>query len=692
MERKRSVCPLNCPDRCGIIATVERGRIIKLQGDPEHPFTAGFLCNKVLHFTERLYSPLRILHPMRRIGAKGEGKFVPISWEEALDEIVARFQQIVQEYGGEAILPYSYTGTLGYVHAQGMGHRFFHRLGATQLDRTICSSGANAGWEVTLGKDPMGPDPMDLEYADLIILWGINAVSTSPHLMPFVNRARKKGARLIVIDPYRNRTAKQADEHVMLRPGTDGALALGMMQVIINENRIDKEFIAQYTVGFDQLKERVQEYPPERVASITGLPVEQIRNLARAYTMAQTSYIRLGTGLSRHQNGGMAIRTITCLPGLTGAWKRRGGGIIRVTHGAYRLNTAKFDRKDLAPPNTRRINMLHLPDALLSLDNPPVKALFVFHSNPVAINPNQQKLIQGLRRPDLFTVVHEQVFTDTTDYADLVLPATTFLEHTDFYRGYGHHFMQMAYPVVAPLGESKPDHELFSLLAQRMGFTESCFTESPEEMIKTLFETDDPYLEGITYEMIASGKPIRLKLPDPYLPYQNGFPTPSGKIEFYSETLAQQGMDPLPHYTPLQEGPENLMLAARYPLQLIVPPAHHFLNSNFGEVKMMQRREGAPQLLMHPQDAAARKLQDGDMVRIYNDRGETLRTLRISEDTREGVVVAEGIWWAKHNPGGQGINQLTADRTADLGGGSVFHSNLVEVERYSLTELRVSSA
>ncbi|RMF85887.1 MAG: molybdopterin oxidoreductase family protein, partial [Nitrospinota bacterium] len=435
-----------------------------------------------------------------------------------------------------------------------------------------------------------------------------------------------------------------------------------------------------YTVGFEQLRERVQEYPPERVAEITGVPAEQIVRLARRYAEAHTSSIRLGTGLSRHQNGGMAIRTITCLPGLTGAWQRRGGGIMRVTNGAYRLNTAALERRDLAPSQTRRINMLHLPHALLHLDDPPIKALFVFHSNPAAINPHQEKLRQGLLREDLFTVVHEQVFTDTTDYADILLPATTFLEHTDLYRGYGHYFLQMAHPVIPPLGESKPDYELFALLGRRMGFTESCFHETPEESIRALLATDHPFFKGIDYATLASGRPIRLRLPDPFLPYQDGFPTPSGRIEFYSETLARQGLDPLPHYTPLAEGPENRELATRYPLQLIVPPAHHFLNSNFGEVKKMQQREGAPQLLIHPQDAAARGIRDGDLVRIFNQRGETRRWARISEDTRQGVVVAEGIWWNKYTPGGRGINQLTSDETADLGGGSVFHSNLVEVE------------
>jgi anaerobic selenocysteine-containing dehydrogenase len=529
----------------------------------------------------------------------------------------------------------------------------------------------------------MGPDPMDMAYADLIILWGINAVTTAPHLMPFVNQARKRGARMIVIDPYRNRTARQADEHIMLRPGTDAALALGMMHVIVAEDYVDKAFVAQHTVGFEQIKARAQAYPPERVAAITGLSAEQIRTLARTYGAAHTSYIRLGIGLSRHQNGGMAIRAITCLPGLTGAWIRHGGGILLLTHGAYHFNTEALDRKDLAPQHTRCINMLHLPNALLALDRPPVKALYVYQSNPVAVNPNQHKLIQGLLRPDLFTVVHEQVFTDTTNYADILLPATTFLEHADFYRGYGHYFMQMAHPVIDPLGESKPDHEVFSLLARRMGFTDACFAESPEECIRALLESNHPFLEGIDYDTVASGQPIRLRLPEPFLPYQDGFPTASGKIEFYSEALAKQRLDPLPQYTPLQEGPENSALVAQYPLQLIVPPAHHFLNSTFGEAKKMQHKEGTPSLLVHPLDAASRGIQNGDLVRLFNARGETIRTARISEDTAAGVVVAEGVWWSKYTPGGRGINQLTSDETADLGGGSIFHSNLIEIERWS---------
>ncbi len=673
IEIKRSVCPLDCPDTCSILVTVEDGKLVKLQGDPDHPFTRGYLCGKVSRYDERVYSPERLLHPMKRTGPKGTQQFRRITWDEALDTIAARFQKIVEEHGGEAILPYSYGGTLGVVQ-RNAGHRFFHRLGASRLVRTICSPAATFGFNYTVGAS-LGPDPESVTESDYIVIWGQNTAVVNLHLMPFIKEARHSGAKLVVIDPYRNDTARLADVHLQPLPGTDAALALGIMHVLIAEDRVNREYIASHTLGYQQLRERVlREYPPEKASAITRVPVESIRQLAREYGSARAPFIRIGDGLSRHTNGGIAVRSIACLPGLVGSFARKGGGAFQSTGGSFKIDEDYVRMPDLSPDGVRKINMVKLGDVLTSGLKPPVLGLYVYHCNPAAVAPDQSRVLQGLRREDLFTVVHEQVMTDTVDYADIALPATTFLEHGDLYKSYGHLYLQKADPAIAPLGESKSNLEVFQLLAARMGFMEEIFQEPLESQIEGSLNVASKELEGAGYPQIRDGKPHRLNVPAQ--PYESGFPTPSGKLEFYSETLEKLGIDPLPFYRPCYhsngEGEDGA-------LHLLAPPSKHFLNSTFGAVPSLVERARRPSLLIHPAEAAARSLEDGQLVRVHNENGECRLYAALTEDAPRGVVVAASVWWQKHSPDGKGINHLTSQKTTDLGDGSTFHCNLVHV-------------
>jgi anaerobic selenocysteine-containing dehydrogenase len=678
-EVKRSVCPHDCPDTCGLLVEVSNGRIIRILGDPEHPFTRGFVCHKVRHYADRVYSPLRVKGPLKRTGPKGEGKFKPIRWEEALGEIGDRFKQIGREFGPEAILPYSFGGTMGVVHRNTVGHRFFHRRGASLLERTICTSTGQRGITYTNGT-PLGMDPEDFALSNMIILWGVNALSTNLHLMSFVRDARRRGAKLVVIDPYLNRTAKLADWYIPIRPGTDAALAMAMMQVIIEENLYDEDYVRERTVGFDELGKEANRFPPERVSAITGIPEGDIRRLAREYATTKPSSIRMGSGVQRQSNGGMTFRTLSCLPALIGGWSLPGGGAFGSCTPAFRLNWERLFREDLIRGAPRSINMIRLGEALRHANDPPIRALFVYHCNPAAVAPHQAKVLEGLRRENLFTIVHEQVLTDTTDYADIVLPATTFLEHTDLYISYGHFYIQMASSVIEPIGEAKSNLQVFSLLAEEMGFQEPCFSDSEEGIIRQALEVEHPFLKGVTLEKLAPGKPLRLNLPKPFLPFESGFPTPSGKVEFYSEALARDGFPPVATHIPVREGLETLEEGARYPLNCITPPAHNFLNTTFGVSDRLRKIEGNPTLKIHPHDARPRRIQTGDLVRVHNDRGQCVLFAQLTEKVMPGVVVAESIWWNKHSPFGVGINQLVADEENDMGGGPSFHGNLVEVE------------
>jgi anaerobic selenocysteine-containing dehydrogenase len=676
----KTTCALDCPDACSLRVTVENGRVTHISGDADHPFTRGFICHKVANFHRRLYSPLRMLFPMRRTGEKGEGRFARITWDEALDEIAARFKKIAATFGAEAILPFSYGGSLGIVH-RNAGHRFFYRLGASRLLRTICDPAAMAGWAMTLGKNT-STDLAQAEHSDLIVIWGMNVAATSVHFVPIVKAARKRGARVVQIDPYRNRTSHLADEQIMPRPGTDGALALGLMNVLIREGLVDEDFVGKFTLGYDALRGRVlSDYPPERVSRITGVGEEQITRLAREFGRARAPFLRVGFALSRHENGGMAIRTIACLPALVGAFRKPGGGAHHETGPCFEFNYPRVTGEDQFKPATREINMVKLGEALLEKRNPPIQALYVYNCNPAAILPDQNRVHEGLRRPDLFTVVHEQVHTDTVDFADIVLPAPTFLEYLDLYKSYGHHYLQVGAPVVEALGEAKPNWEVFRLLAQRMGFSDACFDDSEFEVMRQALDSPSAFLSAIDLEKLESGETQRLSVCDHGLAPGMKFSTPSGRVEFYSSSAAELGIDPLPGYAPCTESPENAELHAKFPLQLLAPPSVHFLNTTFGAVEEQRRRIGRPTLKIHPADAVARNIAAGNLVRVFNERGECRLYAEVTDDARQGVVVAESVWWPKHMPGGRGVNSLLSTRLTDLGGGSTIHCNLVEVAR-----------
>jgi len=661
---------------------VDAGRITDVTGDPRHPFTRGVICGKVHDYAERVYGPSRVLRPLRRVGLKGEGRFEPIGWDEAVDEIAHRWQRIIAQWGGEAILPFSYGGTLGLVQYWA-GHPLFHALGASRLDRTICISTAYAGWRATLGT-VTGNDSEQMVDSDLIVLWGINASHTHINAMTLVKQARRRGAFVVCVDPYRTPTARQADWHLMPRPGTDGALALGVMHVLIGEGRVDHDYVQRATLGFTALAQHVKAYDPERVAAITGLAAEDIVAFARRYGATRAAFIRVGIGLSRHDNGGMTCRTIACLPALTGAYAHPAGGALLSSTSAFGLAYAALERADLMPrPAPRLINMIQLGRALTDPDQPPpVKALYVYNANPASVVPNQELVLRGLAREDLFTVVHEQHLTDTTDYADIVLPATTSMEHTDCYKSYGHFYVQLARPVIPPEGEARSNWEVTRLLARAMGLRDPHFGKSEDDLIREALASGDPSVEGMTLDRLQAERAMRLRVGRPYLPFADGAPTPSGKVELVSESLAREGFPALPTYVPLVEGPDHAELVRRYPLQCIVPPNRFFLNSSFSQSELLRRRQRGPAVLLHPADAAARGIQSGDAVLVRSARGQARFTAELTDDTREGVAVVEGIWWSKHQPGGRGVNALTDDRTADMGGGPALHSNLVQVERF----------
>jgi len=698
---------------------VEDGRATKIQGDPGHPVTRGFLCAKVAKYLDRVYSPDRVMYPMRRTAAKGSvaaqrnfaphgqpGAAVPtqaqvwqrISWDEALDEIASRFRKIAAEFGSEAILPYSYGGTLGAVNGASMDRRFFNRLGASQLERTICSSAGEAGLESVMGVK-LGTEPEQFIHSRYIIAWASNIHGNNVHLWPFIVEARRRGAKLVVIDPYRTRTAASADWYLPINPGTDGALALAMMHVIIGEGLYDADYVAKYTLGFDELREKVKAYPPERAAQWTGIAAEDIRKLAREYATVRPSVIRVNYGVQRSEGGGMATRAISMLPCIIGSLKEVGGGIHLSTSGAFDLNKDSLRRPDLKPDgldhSPRVVSMVRLGEALNTLSDPPVKALFVYSSNPAAVCPNHNEVVRGLRREDLFTVVHEQFFTDTTDYADIVLPATTFFEHKDLQAAYGHYYLQVSDQAIEPLGECRANVEVFRALAERMGFKDSCFSESVDEMIDGALASKNPWLEGISRERLERERQVRLnfsrQLPvascqsetseslEPFLPFAHGnFRTPSGKAELYSEAMKALGLDPVAEFTPPTES-RNGGQGTAFPLELLARKADNFLNSTFPNVPSVQAMEEPDLLEMHSADARARGIADGETVRVYNGRGEIFLKARVDGAVQPGVVSAR-LSWAKLSPGYRNINVLTSEKLSDLGNSATFYSVLVEVE------------
>jgi anaerobic selenocysteine-containing dehydrogenase len=672
-----------------MLVTVENGRAVRVAGDPEHPFTRGFLCAKVNRYVERTYHRDRVLHPLRRVGAKGSGTFESIGWDDALDEIASRLGAIIRSPdGAQAILPYSYAGTMGLVQGASMDRRFFHSLGASKLDRTICSMAGTMGMRMTVGAN-IGADGEGIPESDLVLLWGTNTLTSNPHLWPFVRAARERGAPIIAIDPIRTRTADQCDEWIAIRPGTDAALALAMMHVIFERSLEDREFLEKHTVGADLLRERVREYPPERVAPITGVDAATIRSLGERFGRARAAFIRVNYGLQRHHGGGMAVRTIACLPAVAGHWRRAGGGVQLSTSANFRFDTAALERPDLSPP-VRTINMIRLGDALTRPDagvgGPPVRALVVYNSNPAAVAPDRGTVRRGLGRDDLFTVVLEHFQTDTADYADIVLPATTQLEHWDVHLAYGHHYASLNRPSIEPLGQSKPNSEIFRLLARRMGLTDPIFADDDLTLIARALSGGEPgappheRMRGVTLERLLEHGWARLNVPSPYLPFADGdFPTPSGKCELYSERMREMGLDPLPAFVPGYEFPEAAPeLARRFPLTLISSPRHQFLNTTFVNIESLRGRS-EPECVIHPDDAASRSLADGERVVVHNDRGEFVAIARIADSVRRGVVWAPSIWWGKLSLDGRNANETTSQRETDMGRGPVFYDNLVEV-------------
>ncbi len=707
-----AACPHDCPDACGVLITVEDGRATKIQGDPTHPVTRGFLCAKVAKYLDRVYAPDRVLYPMRRVAPKGAaaGAFQRISWDDALDEITRRFRTISAEFGSEAILPYSYGGTLGALNNASMDRRFFHRLGASQLDRTICSTAGEAGLKSVLGIK-LGTEPEQFAQSRYIIAWASNIHANNVHLWPFITEARRKGAKLVVIDPYRTRTAACADWYLPINPGTDAGLALAMMHVIISENLHDADYVAKYTLGFDELREKAKEYPPEKVAHWTGIAAHDIRKLAREYATTRPAVIRLNYGVQRSERGGTATRAIVMLPCITGSWKEVGGGLQMSTSEAFELNADALKRPDLMQASLGRparvVNMVGLGNALNRLSDPPIKALLVYHSNPAAVCPNHNEVVRGLKRDDLFTVVHEQFFTDTTDYADIVLPATTFFEHKDLQKSYGHYYLQMSNQAIAPLGECRSNVEMFRALAERMGFDEACFRESVDEMIDGALHSDDPWLEGITRERLEREASIRLNFSNqqrgrrrdgnraaeqrsagrpreavptqPFLPFANGnFRTPGGKALLYNEELKAQGLDPVAAFTPPAESRHGA-LKSSFPLELLARKADNFLNSSFSNLPAVREMEEAGLLEMNAVDARARGIREGDAVKVYNRRGEIVLKARVDGAVQPGVVSAK-LNWAKFDPELRNINVLTSEKLTDMGNSATFYSVLVEVE------------
>jgi anaerobic selenocysteine-containing dehydrogenase len=662
-----------------MIVTVVDSRATRMAGDPDHPVTRGFLCTKVAKYLERTYHDGRLLHPQIRTGAKGEGTFRQATWDEALDLIATKLRATIDAHGPQSVLPYSYAGTMGLIQGEGMDRRFFHALGASLLERTICASAGAEALNVTYGTR-MGPDPEDIGNAKLILLWGTNTLTSNPHLWPFVRQAKANGATTICIDPLRTRTAVACDEHIAIRPGTDAALALSMMHVLFRDGLDDRGYLEQMTLGWEQLRERaLNDYAPERVAKICRISAETIEHLAKRYGTTRPTFIRVNYGLQRHAGGGSAVRAISLLPAVTGAWDDAGGGVLLSTSGTFsRLDYAGLQRLDLSPAGTRTINMTRLGEALTRIDDPPVKALVVYNSNPGSIAPDRENVLTGLRREDLFTVVLEHFQTDTADYADVLLPATTQLEHEDLHKAYGHTFVMFNARAIEPLGEALPNSEIFRRLAARMGLDDPALRETDEEMMRGVLR-QMPF----TLDELRERSYIRLDIASPHRPYARGakLPTPSGKIEIDSAiAAATYGVDPIPEYVPPYESEErDPELVRRYPFTLISPPAHSFLNSTFVNVASLRRAAGKPTLEIHADDAQPRGIVSGARVSIFNDRGTFSAEAVITDRVRPGVVSAPSVWWAKLTADRTNANHTTSQALTDIGHGATFYDNQVDV-------------
>lgn len=685
-------CPHDCPDTCSMVTTVQHGIAIKVHGNPAHPHTNGALCTKVSRYPERTYHPERILQPLRRVGPKGLGQFEPVSWDAALQDIAARLGAISARgpHAAQAILPYSYAGTMGLVQGESIAARFFNQLGASQLERTICAAAGGEGLVHTLG----GKVGMRVEFfaeSRLILIWGSNSIASNLHFWRHVQTAKRNGAKVICIDPRRSETADKCHEHIALRPGTDAALALALMHELIQHDWLDHDYIQRHTVGWEALRARALAWPPARAAAVCGLSVEQITSLAHDYGMAhargEAAAIRMNYGLQRVRGGGNAVRAIACLPALTGAWRHRAGGVLLSSSGAFPVDRAALQRPDLLAGKTpRTINMVTIGDDLLrpasDTFGPAIEALIVYNSNPVAVAPESGKVVQGFAREDLFTVVLEHFQTDTADYADYILPATTQLEHWDVHSSYGHTDVLLNRPAIAPLGQAKTNTQIFRELAQHMGFDDPCFKENDLALCRAAFG------QSVNFEVLLANGFASLPMPD--APFANGgFPTPSGKCEFFSARLAERGLDGLPDYVPNYELGG---MHADYPLAMISPPARNFLNSTFVNVKSLRDIEGQPLLEICVEDATARGIVSGDVVRVFNGRGDYRCITTVSPRARPGVVHGLGIWWRKLGLDGTNVNQLTSQKLTDLGRGPTFYDCAVQVACLTAQEPAISAA
>ena len=685
-------CPHDCPDCCALETEVdEHGRAVCVRGRADHPITRGWLCAKVNRYLDRVYHPERILYPMRRVGPKGSGEFARITWEEAIAEITVRWRDIISQQGAECILPYSYAGTLGLVNGAVTDSRFWNRLGACRLERAICGHAAEEAVLLTVG-GRLAPSPEMLLRSKLVLIWGSNPASTAPHIMPFLRQAQRNGTRVVVIDPIHTLTARSADQHIQPYPGTDAALALSLMHVIVEEGLHRPEWIAAHTLGWERLLERIMKFPPERAAQLTGLSIETIVDLARSYAMTTPALLRVTDGINRHTNGGQTVRTLACLPALTGQYGLPGGGLMYSTSDWLKWDKAAVTHSNdpACPPESRTLNMNRLGSILTGEANPPIASLFVYNANPVASSPNAGKIVEGLMRADLFTVVHELFETDTARYADILLPATSQLEHVDLHKPYGHLSLQYNMPAIAPLGEAKSNWDVMRALAASMGFDDAWLKEDANEVIRSVLEAtaqSNPLLAGITLERLQVEGSIPLTIPaEQQVPFANGiFHTPSGKVEFYSEQAAAKGYDPVPCWEPEVESgvEESAQHLADSRLPLLCPAAHHFVSSTFGNQERMIAREGAPTLRIHPRDAESRGIHHGQLVRVSNERGECYLVADVTGDVRPGVLATTTVWWPKFSPDKRNVNWTTSDRLADFNGGSTFYTNMVAVEALS---------
>jgi anaerobic selenocysteine-containing dehydrogenase len=663
-QKIRLTCPLDCPDACSLIVTLKDNRALKIEGDPSHPMTQGFACSKTYRYPERAYLESRPKYPLKRVGAKGEGRWARVSWDEALDEIAARLTSVLENHGAQSVLRYNYAGTMGRLEGSHV-HAFFRTLGAIELDETICASAGGAAWEATYGSPKFGTDPEDVKHAKFIFLWGINSLATNSHLTPFLTKARKNGAKIVHVDPYQNKTSLFADEHLRVRPGTDAALALAMANVIIGKNLHDTAFIERTTRGFAEFKSRAAEWNLERASEVTGIEAAVIERLALEFAAATPGYVRVSYGMTRNESGANGLRAASILPILTGAWQHLGGGGAVSTSGAFMLNKTREGAAHLIRPGVRHVNMTQLASALTP--DQKIHAMFVYNSNPVVIAPDSSRVIAGIKREDLFTVVLENAMTETADLADFVLPATTFLEHEDLYTAYGHYYLSYNKAATAPYFEARPNSWVFQELGKRLGLTEPSLYWNAEQLTRELLKSDHEFLKDITFERLEREGFIRLNIPKPFLPYANGSPmTGDGKFH----------LDPAPQHIQALE-----TLTPEFPLRLLTPPAHHFLNTTYGELeKLIAAEGGEPHVKIHPEDATKYGLNDGNLVTISSKQGSVIRRAKVTEAASRGVVIVEGTWWGARAKDRLGINTLTSERLTDMGAGSTFHNTPVRLE------------